>query len=62
MAKTFYERQLKELHDRISEIQAERDALRAQVGHLNHFLVKVLLEAELLKSQLAYFDARKGGQ
>jgi len=52
-------RQIHELTERLASVQSERDNLRAIVGQQTRFVARVLAEAELLKSQLQYFDARK---
>jgi len=52
-------RQIYELTERLASVQNERDNLRAIIGQQARFVARVLAEAELLKSQLQYFDARK---
>lgn len=57
---TAEDRKIMELTERLESVQAERDTLRAVTGHQARFIARVMAEAELLKSQLDYFDARKG--
>lgn len=52
-------RKIQELTARLESVQNERDSLRAIVGHYARSFARIIAEAELLKSQLAYFDARK---
>ena len=57
---TVDQRKIQELTDRLNQVTADRDALRARCGHFERFIAELQRLQSNLQHQLTYFDARTG--
>lgn len=54
------QRRIQELTERLDQVTADRDALRARCGHFERFIADLQRLQSNLQHQLTYFDARTG--
>lgn len=54
------QRRIQELTERLDQVTADRDALRARCGHFERFIAEAQRLKANLDHQLTYFDARTG--